>query len=86
MSSVESPKDNKLNVINKYILYVIIINMFHRFDYLLSGMQHGVIMGGSPWGLSLDEKIMPQYLGELGYKSHIVGKVNASQFILKFSN
>ena len=39
------------------------------------GMQHGVIMGGEPWGLSLEEKLLPQYLNEGGYESHIVGKV-----------
>ena len=41
----------------------------------ISGMQHGVIMAGQPFGLSLDEKLLPQYLKELGYSTHAVGKV-----------
>ena len=38
-------------------------------------MQHGVITAGEPWGLGLDQQIMPQYLNDMGYQSHIVGKV-----------
>ena len=38
-------------------------------------MQHGVIMGGQPFGLSLEEKLLPQYLKEMGYATHAVGKV-----------
>ena len=40
------------------------------------GLQHGVIYGSQPYGLPLSEKIMPQWLKELGYATHIVGKVN----------
>ena len=39
------------------------------------GMQHGVIMGGQPFGVSLEEKLLPQYLKEMGYATHAVGKV-----------
>ncbi|XP_048238382.1 arylsulfatase B-like isoform X3 [Haliotis rufescens] len=39
-----------------------------------TGLQHGVIGESTPYGLSLNETIMPQYLNELGYASHIVGK------------
>ena len=39
------------------------------------GMQHGVIMGGQPFGVGLDEKLLPQYLKEMGYATHAVGKV-----------
>ncbi|XP_046575330.1 arylsulfatase I-like [Haliotis rubra] len=39
-----------------------------------TGLQHKVIKETTPYGLSLNETIMPQYLNELGYASHIIGK------------
>ncbi|KAK2584631.1 hypothetical protein KPH14_006980 [Odynerus spinipes] len=39
-----------------------------------TGMQHGVLKGAEPRGLPLTEKLLPQYLQELGYSTHIVGK------------
>ncbi|CAM9581509.1 unnamed protein product [Ectocarpus sp. 13 AM-2016] len=38
------------------------------------GMQYAVIMPGSPWGLPTSEKILPEYMNEAGYESHMVGK------------
>lgn len=38
------------------------------------GMQHTVLYAEEPRGLPLDEKLLPQYLKELGYATHIVGK------------
>ena len=38
-------------------------------------MQSGTIDSASPWGLSLKEKLLPQYLKEIGYKTHAIGKV-----------
>ncbi|KAJ8969203.1 hypothetical protein NQ314_001874 [Rhamnusium bicolor] len=39
-----------------------------------TGMQHAVLYGAEARGLPLTEKILPQYLEELGYINHIVGK------------
>ncbi|XP_011505473.1 PREDICTED: arylsulfatase I [Ceratosolen solmsi marchali] len=39
-----------------------------------TGMQHGVLKGAEPRGLPLTEKLLPEYLRELGYRTHIVGK------------
>lgn len=44
-------------------------------NLLISGMQVDVIYGQQPYGLSLDEKILPQFLKDLNYTTHIVGKV-----------
>jgi len=38
-------------------------------------MQRSVIVSSAPWGLGLNETLLPQYLNTLGYSSHIVGKV-----------
>ena len=44
------------------------------FYPLNTGMSHDVIQPDAPWGLPLKFKLMPEYLGELGYHSHAVGK------------
>ena len=41
----------------------------------LIGTQHGVLHNQQPLGLPLTEKILPQYLRDLGYRTHAVGKV-----------
>lgn len=48
--------------------------MFHSYVYY-SGMQHDVILAAQPYGLGLNETLMPQYLKQLGYATHAVGKV-----------
>lgn len=37
-------------------------------------MQNYVIVSDQPFGLGLNEKLMPEYLKEAGYETHIVGK------------
>lgn len=37
-------------------------------------MQNFVIVSDEPFGLGLREKLMPEYLKEAGYATHIVGK------------
>lgn len=37
-------------------------------------MHHEVTWPHQPWGLGLNNKIFPQYLKEVGYETHIVGK------------
>ncbi|XP_077545815.1 arylsulfatase I-like [Haemaphysalis longicornis] len=39
-----------------------------------TGMQHYPIEAPEPWGLSLNQTVMPQYFKGLGYEAHIVGK------------
>ncbi|ODM96105.1 Arylsulfatase B [Orchesella cincta] len=38
------------------------------------GLQHYVVRGASSGGLPLSEKLLPQYLKELGYATHMIGK------------
>ncbi|XP_070560404.1 arylsulfatase B-like [Ptychodera flava] len=38
------------------------------------GLQHDVIYGAQPYGLRLNETIMPQYFHNLGYTTHMIGK------------
>ncbi|XP_046660698.1 arylsulfatase B-like isoform X2 [Homalodisca vitripennis] len=39
-----------------------------------NGMQHDVIYAPEPWGLPLTEKLMPEFLQDLGYTTRAVGK------------
>lgn len=38
------------------------------------GMQNFVIASDDPFGLGVDEKIMPQYFKDAGYSTHLIGK------------
>lgn len=46
-------------------------------------MQNGVILAAQPYGLGLNETLMPQYLKELGYATHGVGKVEQFKYFLE---
>ncbi|XP_054266115.1 arylsulfatase B-like [Macrosteles quadrilineatus] len=39
-----------------------------------TGMQHLVILEAEPWGLPLHEKLLPEHLRTLGYRTHAIGK------------
>lgn len=38
------------------------------------GMQHSVILPEEAWALGADQKLLPEYLKEVGYRTHIIGK------------
>uniref|UniRef100_A0A6P7FT84 Arylsulfatase I-like n=1 Tax=Diabrotica virgifera virgifera TaxID=50390 RepID=A0A6P7FT84_DIAVI len=50
-----------------------------------TGMQHTVLFGAEARGLPLTEKLLPQYLEELGYENHIVGKWHLGSYKLEYT-
>lgn len=50
-----------------------------------TGMQQSVILPAEPWGLPLDVKLMPEYLRDLGYETHLVGKWHLGNFAAEYT-
>lgn len=48
-----------------------------------TGLQSYVIQGETPYGLPLEHKILPQYLKDLGYATHAVGKWHIGHYTKK---
>ncbi|XP_068717714.1 arylsulfatase B-like isoform X2 [Montipora capricornis] len=50
-----------------------------------TGMQHSVILAAEPYGLSLNETLLPEYLKGLGYATHAVGKWHLGFFQTEYT-
>ncbi|KAF4531681.1 hypothetical protein B566_EDAN011840 [Ephemera danica] len=66
-------------------------NFYTKFPHLMiiffeihisciTGMQHHAISVNEPWGLGLEHKLMPEYLKDERYATHIVGKWHLGLF------
>ncbi|XP_058126650.1 arylsulfatase B [Anopheles ziemanni] len=50
-----------------------------------TGMQHTVLYAMEPRGLPLSETLLPEYLKNLGYTNHIVGKWHLGHYQLRYT-
>ncbi|KAL3223814.1 hypothetical protein MRX96_027122 [Rhipicephalus microplus] len=55
------------------------------FYAIHTGFQEGPILPGVPAALSLKFKILPEYLKDLGYETHILGKWHLGYFNLNYT-
>ncbi|EFN75189.1 arylsulfatase B isoform X2 [Harpegnathos saltator] len=49
------------------------------------GMQHEAIFPSEPRGLPLEEKLLPQYLKDMNYVTHIVGKWHLGYYKMEYT-
>ncbi|XP_066269872.1 arylsulfatase B-like isoform X8 [Branchiostoma lanceolatum] len=50
-----------------------------------TGLQHFVIVSAQPYGLALNETILPQYMKQLGYTTRMVGKWHLGHHAWEFT-
>lgn len=50
-----------------------------------TGMQHTVLFGAEPRGLPLTEKILPEFLKDLGYTNRLVGKWHLGSYTKEYT-
>ena len=58
--------------------------VYCKYYRSLLGMQSGAIYGDKAWGVGLEEKFLPEYLKEYGYKTHAIGKVSSIVILCVF--
>lgn len=60
--------------VDNIFIYSAFVHCHVLLDQSNVGLQHYVIGTDRPYGLGLNEKLMPQYLKEAGYDTHMIGK------------
>ena len=54
--------------------------MLTRYTTFSPGMQHNVITASAPYGLGLDQVLLPEVLRSAGFSTHLVGKWHLGYF------
>lgn len=57
--------------------YLFTGNVMCFFLSSFEGMQNYAILPAEPRGLPLNLKLMPEYFRDLGYETHMIGKVTS---------